>query len=420
VVARRIRIAGRRPSRLAPVTGPGPLLVLVSGKPWDGVRGVDRHVAEQLTRYADVLWVDPPLSPVSRSRFRHGTDRLPRPRLTRAAPRIVRLSPVALPGLSRPGVRATTSALLRAQMRWALGRTPGRVVAVVACCLSDVLGRWGPDVVDVLYGTDDWMAGASLMRLDSGWLAAEELKALARADEVVAVTPALVDRWRGLGARPLLLPNGCEPDAYAEVDLTPPAPAAAGLPGPVAGLVGRMTARVDMALLEAVADAGLSLLLVGPHDPGWEPARWSALLARPRVVHVGEVPFDQLPGYLRVVDVGITPYALTDFNKSSFPLKTLEYLAAGRAAVSTPLPAARWLADAAGGADLVRIGEPGEFVELVLREARAPRTPALVARRRAFAAEHSWRRRADELARHIGLTSIPTNPLGAVTSGGTR
>jgi glycosyltransferase involved in cell wall biosynthesis len=402
------------------VTGPAPLVVLVSGKPWDGVRGVDRHVAEQLTRYADVLWVDPPLSPVSRARYRHGTDRLPRPRLVRAAPRITRLKPVALPGLSRTGVRATTAPLLRVQLRWALRRTPGRPVAVVACCLSDVLGRWGAEVVDVLYGTDDWAAGAALMRLDARWLEGQERRALARADEVVAVTPELAERWRRLGARPLLLPNGCDPDAYADVDHRPPAAAAAGLTGPVVGLVGRMTARVDLTLLEAVADAGLSLLLVGPHDPGWEPARWSRLLARPGVVHTGEVPFDELPGYLRAIDVGITPYALTDFNRSSFPLKTLEYLAAGRAAVSTPLPAARWLAGADGGADLVQIGEADGFVEQVLRAARTPRTAELAARRRAFAATHSWRRRADELAGHLGLTPAQADPVEAGTPGGRR
>jgi teichuronic acid biosynthesis glycosyltransferase TuaH len=402
--------------RLLVMSAP-PLVVLVSGKPWDGVRGVDRHVAEQLTRYADVLWVDPPLSPVSRSRFRHGTDRLPRPTLSPAGPGVLRLRPVALPGLSRPGVRSTTAPLLRAQLRWAFGRTGRRPVAVVSCCLADVLGRWGDEVVDVLYGTDDWAAGAALMRLGARRVLTEERAALARADAVIAVTPMLAERWRAIGADPVLLPNGCEPDAGAAVDATPPA--VDDLPHPVAGLVGRMTARIEMSLLEAVADAGLSLLLVGPHEPSWEPERFAALLRRPRVRYTGEVPFEALPGYLRVIDVGITPYANSAFNQASFPLKTLEYLAAGRAAVSTPLPAAQWLAEQDGGAALVRIAPPAGFAAAVLDEAAVPRTSELVARRRAFTAAHSWRQRADELAGRLGLVPLRPEPE-TVTPGGVQ
>ena len=53
--------------------------------------------------------------------------------------------------------------------------------------------------------------------------------------------------------------------------------------------------------------------------------------------------FQELPSYLRVIDVGLTPYSQSDFNRASFPLKTLEYLAAGRPVVASDLPANRWL-----------------------------------------------------------------------------
>ena len=39
----------------------------------------------------------------------------------------------------------------------------------------------------------------------------------------------------------------------------------------------------------------------------------------------------------------MTPYAESPFNRASFPLKTLEYLAAGLGVVSTDMPSARWL-----------------------------------------------------------------------------
>jgi teichuronic acid biosynthesis glycosyltransferase TuaH len=379
-----------------------PLLVMVSGKPWDGVRGADRHLTDQLVRRFRVLWVDPPVSPATPAEHRPGVGRLLRPMLAAAGPGVVRLTPVVLPGLTRPGIRATTWPLVRAQLRWALRRLGERPHAVVVCSFDDVLGRWGEGVVDVLYGTDDWVAGAELMGLDRGRLEAEERRALDRADVVVAVTPALAERWAGLGADPVLIPNGCDPSSYADVETAAVPEAAAALPGPVVGLVGRVTARIDIGLLEAIVDDGMSLLVVGPlEDPSWEPVRWPALVARPDVLHVGGVPFAELPGYLRAVDVGVTPYRDTEFNRASFPLKTLEYLAAGRAAVGTDLPATRWLAEHTDG--LVTIASPGDFPAAVRKAADEPRTAELAAARRTAAAAHSWADRADRLATALGL-----------------
>ena len=109
--------------------------------------------------------------------------------------------------------------------------------------------------------------------------------------------------------------------------------------------------------LEAVAQSGHSLLLVGPRQTTFELERINALLSLPNVQWVGPKPFESLPSYLRITTVGLTPYADSDFNRASFPLKTLEYLAAGKPVVSTDLPAARWLAT-----DLVTIAKsPADF-----------------------------------------------------------
>ncbi len=77
---------------------------------------------------------------------------------------------------------------------------------------------------------------------------------------------------------------------------------------------------------------------------------------------VGRRAFEELPAYLRLMNVGLTPYTDTPFNRASFPLKTLEYLAAGLPVVSTDLPATRWL-----NTDLVRIADSqSDFVSAVL------------------------------------------------------
>ena len=78
-----------------------------------------------------------------------------------------------------------------------------------------------------------------------------------------------------------------------------PLPADADLPGPVAGFVGRINHRTDLQLLEAIADRGRSLLLVGPRDAGYEPRRFDALRRRRNVRWVGPKPSAALPGFAK-------------------------------------------------------------------------------------------------------------------------
>jgi teichuronic acid biosynthesis glycosyltransferase TuaH len=392
-------------------------LVWIAPVPWDGIPGTDRQMALAMTRHARVLWVDPPLSALTPARLRGENAGGITPSLSQPAAGITRLTTVALPGLTRPGVRATTAPLLRAQIGWALRRLGVRPSAVVSGYLEDVLGRWGA-AVNVLYGTDDHVAGAGLMGLSARRLRAQERQALARADVVAVVSPTLAEHWSALGADPVLIPNG-GPDRSPVPDEQA---AVTGLPRPVLGLVGQLSERIDLDILTALSDAGFGLLIVGPRDPRWGGERFAALATRPRVRYAGRVPAAEVPGYLAAADIGITPYTSSEFNQASFPLKTLEYLAAGRPVVSADLPGARWLAADLAQADqapaeiMALASSPAEFVSAVRRLAAGPGSagPELArrARCRAFAARHSWARRADLLAAAIGLS-----PGGAARPG---
>jgi teichuronic acid biosynthesis glycosyltransferase TuaH len=128
-----------------------------------------------------VLWVDPPVSAVTRARRRGDIGGGILPSLSAAEDGITRLTPVALPGFTRPGVRVTTAPLLRAQVKWALRRLRIRPAVVVAGYMEDVLGRWD-GAVNVLVISDDHVAGAGLMGLSASRLRAQERRAAARAD----------------------------------------------------------------------------------------------------------------------------------------------------------------------------------------------------------------------------------------------
>ena len=162
-------------------------------------------------------------------------------------------------------------------------------------------------------------------------------------------------------------PTAPTPTTSATVATTPAAVEVALCP-PVAGVVGQLNERLDLDALDAVARTGSRLLLVGPrHETRPETRRrLDALIARPNVQWVDRQPFDRLPAFLSAVDVGLTPYTVTEFNRGSHPSKTLEYLAAGRHVVSTDLPASRALGSGAGGAVT---STPEEFAT---RHGRAP------------------------------------------------
>ena len=376
------------------------LVVLCAANNWDEVKLADRHMAEHLSAIAPVLYVDPPISHLTSRNAPLVAGSLKRPRLRAVAPGIARYTPVALPKPMKPAMLPLTNRIVRHELRDATRRLGARVEAVITTWMFvDAYGVCG-ERVRAYWWQDDPVAAAALWHRDPTRLAESDRRLTWTSDLVVAVSEAVVGDLRSRGANAAYLPNGCDASFYAGVEDAAD-PDDVELPGPLAGFIGHLNSRTNLAFLEAIADAGASLLLIGPHDPAFEPTRFATLTGRPNVSHLGPRRFEDLLPYLKAIDVGIVPYADTQFNRNSFPMKTLEYLAAGRPVVSTPLPAVRSLET-----ELVALARtPREFAAAVLREAPAAREPPLVAERRAFAVGHSWTVRAEQLADLLGLRS---------------
>jgi teichuronic acid biosynthesis glycosyltransferase TuaH len=373
------------------------VLVYCGGSSWDSPPGTDRHLATHLSDRVPVLYVDPPDSVVWQAR--HGRRPTLRPGFERIGEQLYRLTPRSLPAVTRPGLRELAHATTRLVLRQTVTRLRLDVVAQVVASLDRL---FVPNITSrrVLYGTDDFVAGAHLMGLSPRWVERREPRALAEATHALAVSEVIADRWRGLGHQVVVVPNGCDTEAFKGTPETDPTPDVR-LPEPRAVVVGQLSVRLDLSLLEDVVRAGRSLLLVGPAVDVETERRLAVLARSPHVQWVGRQPFDALPGFLRTADVGLTPYVDDAFNRASFPLKTLEYLAAGLPVVSTDLPAARALAT-----DHVHVAtDHRDFVATTLRWLDQPRSAAATAARQEFAARHSWSTRADELLAAIGLAT---------------
>lgn len=368
----------------------GDPIVIIAGTPWDGMPMSERQLGAKLAAFGPVVYVDPPLSnrwPVLRG-----------PQIDEPHPGVTRIVPNGVRGMYRPGFHHIMAPLVAYTIKRELGRAGVKPRVVIVATALAILSHF-PGCPHVVYATDDWIAGAKLMGLPEGRMHWVQRQHVATADIVIAVTEVLADQYRALGHSAVkVIANGCDFSALANVDTAEPAQDV-DLQKPIAGFLGNLSDRIDLSYLEAVAERGVSTLLVGPRRENFGDERFDRLVARPNVRWVGPQPYERMPSYLRLMDVGMTPYLPTDFNKSSSPLKTIEYLAAGRASVATDLPGIRSL-----GIDLVDIETSPESFATAVEEALViPRTSELVAVRRAAAAPHAWEHRAQQVADLLGL-----------------
>lgn len=181
---------------------------------------------------------------------------------------------------------------------------------------------------------------------------------------------------------------------------TPIAEEIAALPRPILGYYGVIDERLDRELLREVAlrQPDWSIVLVGPVakiDP-------ETLPRLPNLHYLGQQPYARLPAFLRGFDVCLMPFALNEATRYIQPTKTLEYMAAHKPIVSTPIPdvVAMW-------GSLVRIAAtPDAFVAVVrcalseTREARDRR----VAQEDALLSRASWDTIAE--AMHLEIEQV--------------
>ncbi|MET3950553.1 glycosyltransferase [Arthrobacter sp. UYEF36] len=388
----------------------GPI-VWIAGTNWDGVAGTDKRIVESLARVRPVLWVDPPVRATLKTAGQlwarpgpRGTDNAAG--LERVSDSILRLRVTVLPGVTRPGVRRLTALLLDRAITAALSRTGWEPDAVVVAMPLARFPRRTPGS-KILYLTDDWLEGSHLMGLSRPVIRRVLDVNVAQADGVAAVSEAVLNQ---LGPRSpsvsgkvfAVVPNGC-PE---------PGPAAPSMGREsTACLVGQLNERLDLDLLEAVQASGVEMVIIGPRTdrtPAFR-RRLDELLEKDNVRWVGRLGADELQQQLRVHGVGLTPYAESAFNRASFPLKTLEYLAAGLGVVSTDMPSARWL-----NTSLISLqSEPHEFAQAVKATLAGRNDGDQERLRKEFAAGHTWDARGLEFQRLVAAAGRPrmTTPV---------
>ena len=372
---------------------PVPLpIVVLSHLRWDFVFQRPQHVLSRLAQTRPVTVVEEPV---------HDPDAAPHLEFIDAAPGVTVLrphTPVDEPGFSDAQI-AAVEPLLR---KWAvetevLGACNAWTYTPLATPLLDALEPRAVvyDCMDELSAFDH--APAELLDRERDLLARADLvftggPSLYRAKkdrhESVHCFPSSVDAAHFGQARPGAAPLA-EPADQRE------------LGHPRLGFFGVIDERLDR---EVVAELAAShpdwqIVMVGPVvkiDP-------ASLPQAPNLHWLGGKSYDELPAYLAGWDVCLLPFARNRSTEFISPTKTLEYFAAERPTVSTPITDV-----AEPYADLVRLGgTPAAFVAacedaLAADEAdRQRRTDAM----RAVLAQTSWDATAAAMARLLDASS---------------
>ena len=237
----------------------------------------------------------------------------------------------------------------------------------------------------VYYCVDDF---TSWPGVDAVAAASLERELLARCDLVLATSQRLADTRRAARGPTELLPHGVDVELLSRAS-DPGTKPLEGVRGgkPVLGYLGLLDARLDVALVTAVARArpDWDVVFVGPTDAAPDPR-----LALPNVRRVPAVPYERVPEALAAFDVAILPYVRSELTRSINPLKLREYLASGRPVVATSLPEVARFAPEVHVAD-----DPGAFIAAVEGCLAGPRDRR--ADRRAMLAGESWDDRARTL-----------------------
>jgi hypothetical protein len=190
------------------------------------------------------------------------------------------------------------------------------------------------------------------------------------------------------------VPSGADVAHFAPVPGRETHPLLEGIPGPRIGYSGHVNDRLDYELLQHVAESRpkWSFVFFGDTHP-WTPQTQplAQLLALPNTYFLGKRPFSEVPHLLQGMDVCLLPYLQGEKGYFRSPLKLYEYLAAGKAVVSSDQPEAREFAPEVGVASTKR-----EFLALLDR-AVSEEDEGAALRRIGLAQQHSWDRRVERM-----------------------
>ncbi|NHQ59184.1 DUF218 domain-containing protein [Chlorobium sp. BLA1] len=261
------------------------------------------------------------------------------------------------------------------------------------------------DAALVIYYCVDNMAGSSP---EVQQLKPWEEMLFRQADLVFVTSAAIRERAEEYAKHVFAFPCGVDFSKFAHALERADIPDdLAAFPSPVIGYVGALSGVLDQTLLLEMARQlpFATFVLVGPFFT--DVAR---LKTCENIKLLGPRPHDEIPAYIKGFDVALIPYLRTAFTDSVYSCKLNEYLAMGKAVVSTNIREVRSFAERSP--DTLLIGQDNmDFISKVTRalDDAHIRSKVVTDNRIAVARENTWEKRfsgiVEVIDRHLLLKS---------------
>jgi UDP-galactopyranose mutase len=299
-----------------------PPLLVFSHLRWDFVYQRPQHLLSRFAQKQPVFVIEEPIHDLN------------------SVPHWERWSPCSQVTVLRPHTPCTEGGFADAQLPYITGllQTSIRQENLERCLLwiytpmaLPLIELFEPEVL--IYDCMDELSAFDFAPLQ---LIERERQLLDRADIVFTGGPSLYRAKQGRHANVHLFPSSVDTDHFRQALNGLPEPQdQAGLPRPRLGYFGVIDERLDRPLLEHLAalHPEWQIIMIGPVvkiDP--------AILPQARNLHyLGQRSYESLPAYLAGWDLCLLPFARNAATRFISPTKTLEYMAAERPIVSTPI-----------------------------------------------------------------------------------
>jgi UDP-galactopyranose mutase len=297
-------------------------VVVFSHLRWNFVYQRPQHVLSRLAAYARVIFIEEPVPSAGDELTFEISE--PQPNVIVVRPH----SPLDSPGFSNEQL-----ALLKSRLRALLaGQNIDRFCAwfytPMALPLIDDLQ---PELViyDCMDALDAFLHAPPELRL-------REEALLRRADVVFTGGPSLYKRLQGRHDNVHCFSSSVDAKHFGQAQDVLAEPADQRSIGtPRLGYFGVIDERIDLPLIDTLARSHpqWQIVMVGPVVKISE----ESLPRHPNLHYLGQKAYADLPSYLGGWDVCLLPFARNDSTRYISPTKTLEYMAAERPIVSTPI-----------------------------------------------------------------------------------
>lgn len=297
-------------------------IVTFSHLRWDFVYQRPQHLLTRLAKRYAVTYIEEPKCVEDCSPHLH--VRFPADRLTVITP----VTPCSSPGFhddQMPLIRPLIRNWLRESHSF------GEIAWLYTPMALPLIYDMGPGLT--VY---DCMDELSKFRFAPESLTLLERELLELADVVFTGGPSLYNFKKQMHPNVHCFPSSVDAEHFGRARFSQcDPPDQVQIPHPRLGFFGVIDERLDLELLRSLAEMRPSwqFVMVGPVVKIDE----QVLPRNPNIHYLGSKDYSQLPDYLAGWDVCLLPFALNDSTEFISPTKTLEYMAAERQIVSTPI-----------------------------------------------------------------------------------